>query len=186
MITLQITQTRSRIGLDITKPSLEIRQPKAELQIDNSSVKIQSIDQGPVRLEVDGDDAHSALGHKPTGRMVAEVAADVRAGMLQLIGDTAAEGDAMMDFQNNSIADIAKQHSERGPMQIDSGGGGGQVHVSLTPHPVSIEWQAPRLSITATQHAPEIQYTPGKVSVYLAQQGEIHIQPKGNYLNMSL
>jgi hypothetical protein len=183
-LTLQITQQFAKLGLDFEKAKLEIRQPHAELQIEQKPAKM-TIDQGPGVLEIDGEDARAALGHKTFLRMNADIAAQARQVALEATGDIAAEGDQLAQINGPTIADLALQHQDMGPMPIDDAAPPSPVHLSYTPHPTHIDWVLGGAEITAIPHPPEISYTPGAVHPYVMQKNWIHIDVKGKYMDMT-
>jgi hypothetical protein len=183
-LTLQITQQFARIGIEGERGKWEMCQPPAELQIEQKAAKM-TIDQGPGVLEIDGEDARAALGHKSTARMIADIAAQARQVALQAIAEIAEKGDQLAKINGPTIADLALQAQEREPMPIDDAAPPSPVHISYTPHPTHIDWTLGGVKITVIPHPPEIHYTPGAVHVYVLQQNGIHIDVKGKYMDMT-
>lgn len=186
-LSLQITQKFGKLGFDITKPKLEIRQPASRLEMVQTPAKME-IDQGLGTVQIDGEDARAALGLKSSRRLVSDVAASVRQMMLQVISDIAAEGDYMADFhKGNKVEDIPLQREGRGtsPVFEPAPTSYSPVRVSYNPHPTRINWTLGGVKSTPVINAPEINYTPGAVRTYVEQQNWIQIEPKGQYMNIT-
>ncbi|MGB8956085.1 MAG: DUF6470 family protein [Tumebacillaceae bacterium] len=185
-LTLQINQQFGRIGIDISKPVQEIRQPAPMLEIQQPAAQMQ-IDQGRGQLQIDGTAAHAALGHRTNEALISAVAQQARNLVLEIIGAKAEEGYQLASIEKGtSIADIARQKWSQGPnpIQFVDAASYTNVDVQYTPRPTQIEWNLQSVQIEAHNTQPEISYTPGDVSVYLAQRNSLQIDVKGKYLNM--
>lgn len=185
-LSLQINQKFGKLGFDIEKPKQEIRQPAGKLEMVQKSAKMD-IDQGLGTLQVDGEDARSAIGHKTNERLVSDVASAVRQMMLEVVGDIAAEGDYMAAFEKgNKVEDISLQREGKGPSPVHEPGPFSYtpVKVSYNPRSTRIEWSLGGVEITPVINKPEINYTPGAVKRYVEQQNWIQIEPKGKYMNI--
>ncbi|MGZ4033050.1 MAG: DUF6470 family protein, partial [Tumebacillaceae bacterium] len=113
-LNLTYSQQFAKIGIQVNQGKMELRQPHAELEITQKSAQMD-IDQGLGTLEIDGEEAHAALGHKPTGEMIANIAEQARQVALEAIAQIAGDGDQLAKIKGATVADIALQHQEMGP-----------------------------------------------------------------------
>lgn len=181
---LQIHQQYAKLGMDSKKASLDIQQPRADLQINSTPAKMQ-ITQGPGELRVDSEEARAALGMKSVSRMNEDIASQSRQVGLEAIGTIAEEGNQLAQIEKgNTIADIALQRSQQGPMPIDDVAPTAQVQVRYTAYPFDIQWTIQKPEITWTLHSPDISYNPGALNVYVSQRNQLDIEVKGQYMNM--
>lgn len=183
---LEYNQSFARIGIQSTAGQWDIQQPHAEISITQRPAEL-TIDQGPGQLDLDLYTARKALGFKNAIDMLTDIASQARQVVLEGIGRVVSEGNQMAAIQNhrNAIADIAVQRQERGPMPIQDYDPASYkpVPIGYQPHETTLSWQVHGTEIHATPHTPIINYTPGKVDVYLDQKNWLQFEVKGQYMN---
>lgn len=187
-LSLSINQKFGRLGVEISKPKLEIRQPAATVEISQKAAQM-NIDQALGKVDVDGQEARDALSHRTNLGLVTNVAEQTRQLVLEQIGAMAAEGDQLAAIEKgNTLEDVFTQRWEIGRSPIEDAGPFSYtpVRVNYTPHPTKIEWQLGGTEINPqTQSTAEVNYTPGAVKTYVDQQNWLQVDVKGNYLNMT-
>lgn len=184
---LEYSQTFARIGIQSTPGKFDMQSPPAEISITQRPA-VLTIDQGPGQLDLDMYPARKALGFKSTADMVADIGAQTQQVVLEAIGRIVSEGNQMAAIQNrsNAIAEIALQRQNMGPMPIKDYDPGSYdpVQVTYHPHETQLNWEVRGTEIHVTPQAPIINYTPGKVEVYLDQKNGIQFSVRGQYMNM--
>jgi hypothetical protein len=185
---LEITQQFGRLGLDVEKPSREMRTPAAEMEIQQPAATLE-IDQGLGQLNIDGEEARAALGIKTNLRLVSDMAEQGRQIALEVIGDMSAEGDQLMSIEKGmTIGEIAHQKWNSGPMPIEDTGPFSYtpVDISYTPRPTRLDWTVhPNADVQVRPQPVEYSYTPGAVHTYVAQKNWLQIDVRGQHLNMT-
>lgn len=184
-LSLQINQEFAKIGIETKRASLEIQQPRAELQI-NQTPPSMVIDQGPGTLQINSEDFRSALGIKSVFQMTSDIAFQSKQIALDAIGYLSEEGDQLARIEKGTtIADLALQRQELGPMPIDDVGPPAPIKMSYTPHPTTIDWKLGGADVSITPRYPNISFHDGSIDVYVAQKNWLQIDVKGQHMNMT-
>jgi len=187
-LSLSINQKFGRLGIEISKPKVEMSSPAAVVEITQRAAKMQ-IDQGIGKLDVDGQPARDALSHRTNLGLLENVAQQTRQLVMEHIATIAAEGDQLAAIEKgNKVEDVFLQRWDIGRSPIEDAGPFSYtpVRVNYTPHETKIDWQLGGVEINPkTQSTAEVNYTPGTVKTYVDQQNWLQIDVKGQYLNMT-
>ncbi|WP_379157240.1 DUF6470 family protein [Paenibacillus sp. sgz5001063] len=182
---IQIQQGYSKLAVETTQGQWDIKQPKPTLNLDQESGELQ-IEQNEGKLEIDSQKAWSALGLARFLEFADRVAQSSLESSMQNIAEIAQAGDRMMAFQKkgNAFAEIARQNAfkERpiefcGPPSYDN------VDVTFSPGTISMNHISSKVSADPEIHAPQIDYMPGKIKIYVAQKNFISMTVTGENLN---
>jgi len=175
---IRISQQYGRIGIDADLGTYDIKQPQATLEMRNAPAKvdIQSpraelvIDQTRAWEALNGGSTITSFGHRLYSQMK-----DV---LLQGIARTVENGNrlAAIHLQTHAIADIAQEQSTlevpltlMGPASIDN------VDIEFIPHKPIIEITPTPVEVNIQVNKPSIDYTRGKLDIYMRQYPRLDI-----------
>ncbi|ARK22455.1 DUF6470 family protein [Sporosarcina ureae] len=177
---LQIQTTPAKIDLQVTKPVQEIQQPKATLSIEQPAAILEMSTTRP-QLSLDTTENRADLDLKSVFRRTSENAQYGMQKAQEGSARRAQEGQQLMKIENGaSIADIVKQNTERpmADLQVKFVGDRTKVKMSFSEGSLDINVTPQKPKIDAQINKPIHNYTPGKVSVEMAQYGSIQIDWK--------
>lgn len=186
---LRMEQTYAQIGLQTERAVQEIKQPQAELNMRQEPAELH-IEQPMGILKIDSSEARAQIDLKGILRRNREYASLGRQKALQAIAEISQKGDQLrhIEKKGNTIARIAAQDSKiynsTNIIQADWTTDG--VSISYKAEPPQIEWKAHGVKLEPVIHKPEINYTPGKVNVYVRQQNSLTIDVVGGTLDQGL
>ena len=174
-MSLEIRTTWAKIGIQTTRPVLEMRQPKGELQIKQQRLEM-AIDREFPRVLIDQSACFKECGIKNTGETVAETAQIAQRKALEYTGMLAAEGDFLAQIENNgeAIAELALERMERE--------GNAEWNIAFIPQSrpkydvtgyLQIDWRVIWGQIEYRAQAPQMNFHPGTTKIYLRQHGKI-------------
>ncbi|KXG76336.1 DUF6470 family protein [Thermotalea metallivorans] len=184
---LRITTTPALIGIHTTKGSLEIQQPKAdmELMIVHPKVEIHS---QQIRVQIDQRQCFAEAGLKNILDMAIDTTAYAKQRVAEGIDRIVRQGNelASIHLNTNPIADQAEENSmvfgnhefnfdiiPKSRPKIDFVGG--NVDIQIIEGKVNSEVQVNR---------PMINYIRGNTEIYLRQKNSIHMEYMGNHLDV--
>ncbi|ETT49972.1 hypothetical protein C162_12076 [Paenibacillus sp. FSL R7-269] len=176
---VQIRQTTALIGIETTAGSLSIVQPKADLQINTTPGQLE-IRQSPAEMTIDQTQARAAYTGGTYREMNQRIYSGIEQLWLQGIAKRMEQGERAANFHKsgNSIAEIYGEDWQpvsypeiRGPASVDN------VHINVELVPPEIEYRKSEVSIQAEAHAPQINFTPPKLDIYLRQRPSISFVP---------
>lgn len=178
---LQIQTTNGVLGLQITKPTQEIEQPKATLTQQQPAAILDMSTTRP-QLSIDTTEARAEIDLKSVARRIAEFAQLGKQSAMEGIGRRAQEGQQLLRIENggNMLAELAKQNVTPPPAQLGIRfiGNKSGVQMSYQPGTTNIQF-TPQKPITDVQvNKPIHQYTPGKVTGVMEQWPSIQIDVK--------
>ncbi|MEK4406542.1 DUF6470 family protein [Sporosarcina sp. FSL K6-6792] len=178
---LQIETTRGVLGLQITKPTQEIHQPKATLSQQQPAAILEISTTRP-QLSLETTEARADIDMKSVFRRTNEYAQLGKQGAMDGIARRAQEGRQLVKIGNggNAIASIAKQNATPplAPMGIRFIGNRSQIQMSIQPGTLNIQ-ATPQKPINDVQiNKPIHNYTQGKVTGQMEQYPTIQIDVK--------
>ena len=178
---LQIQTTKGILGLQITKPSQEIEQPRATL-FQQQPAAILEISTTRPQLSLDTTEARADVDMKSVFRRSEENVQFAKQSLMEGIARRAQEGQQLVKIGNggNAIASIAKQNATPppAPMGIRFIGNRSQIQMSITPGTTDIQ-ATPQRAINDVQiNKPIHNYTQGKVTGQMEQYPSIQIDVK--------
>lgn len=185
---MQIPQLRmesqfAQLGLNITKPVQEIRQPHAELNLQQKPAEL-SIVQASTELNIDSSQARANIGIMTSMQFGDSNVAYAHQKWLQAISEKSQEGDRLMRIytKENAIAEIGREKGQRvleGGYTPPSASNDEGVDVNIQLKPVDINVTKNGMSMNPVIRPPELSYTPGKVEPYMLQYNRLKIDVVG-------
>ena len=183
---LRITTTPALIGIDRTPGGFDMRQPKAdmELNIEHPKVEIRT-EHGQVRI--DQSQCFSEAGLKSFSELTADNAAFARQKVMQTIEKIGRQGDELMaiEAKYDPIPGQAEENAftwddvvfnfdliPKSRPKVDFVGG-----------TVDIQVKEGRVNLQVQVNKPIINYTPTKLDIYLRQKNSINIEYVGSKFN---
>jgi len=186
---IRIQQEYTKIGIEVTSGKLSIEQPKSELEIHQQASDME-IRRTPGEMKIDQSKAWSAIGLGTSQEMMDRMAANSQQIAHQTIAEIAQAGDRMMQIQNkgNIFADLARESFFKDyPMDLLGPAGFNNVEFEYIPSSSDIRITPKGVSFDPIINKPDIEYTPGKISVYIAQKNYIHFSTEiGSSLDNSV
>ncbi|RNB92651.1 hypothetical protein EDM56_00450 [Brevibacillus fluminis] len=186
---LRMEQTYAQIGLETERGVQEIRQPRAELNMQQQPAELH-IKQPLGVLKIDTSEARAQLDLKGILRRSREYASLGRQKALQAIAKISQEGDQMrhIEKKGNKIAQIAAQndgvYDNTNVIQADWTTDG--IEISYQKAEPEINWKVNGVKMNPEIHKPEINYTPGKVDVYVRQKNSLTIDVVGGIFDQGM
>lgn len=175
---LQVQTTKGQLGLTIQRPQQEMQQPKAELDLQQPQAKM-SINTTQSMLSIDATEARADVDLKSSFRRTSEVAQYSIQEALNGLARVAQEGDDLMKIENggNPIVEHAKRRGKQpySSINIKFIPNHGSVKIDFQPAQVDINVEPQKVINNSKINKPVHQYTPGKVTVDLAQQPSVKI-----------
>lgn len=176
---LQIRQTPAVIGIDADLGSFSINQPKAEVNISTTAGK-WDIQTFKPELSIDQSRAWAAYNGGNMFEMNKRIYSGIQQLYLQGIARKVEQGNRMVEFFKpaNSIADVYGTDTEpnsfpemRGPASFDN------VDVHVKTRAPQIGFSPSKVNIKVNVHRPEIEYTRGKLDIYMQQYASLQFIP---------
>ncbi|WP_379138050.1 DUF6470 family protein [Paenibacillus sp. sgz500958] len=176
---LQIRQTPAILGIDADPGSFSIRQPKAEMNIHTTPAQLNVRTFRP-ELNIDQSRAWEAYhGGNPLS-MNKRIYSGIQQLFLQNIANKVQQGDRVAKFfkPGNTIAEVYGTDTEprsfpetRGRASMDN------VDIHFTTSEPQISYQPAEVNVEITSHRPEVEYTRGKLDIYMSQYASLQITP---------
>jgi Family of unknown function (DUF6470) len=180
---LQLPQIRlqsifAKIGIKTTPPVQEIKQPPAELDLQQPPAEMK-IETTPAKLTIDQTKAWEDMDLKHIFRRIEEFAQQGYEDWLEGIARVSRQGDELMRIEDggNPIADQAKENSEDPIYDFNIGWLPSlfSVKTNFEPAKVHIDVKVNKPINRTKINKPIINYTPGKVTIDLAQRNSLKI-----------
>lgn len=182
---VQIQQGMSRIGLEISKGSWSIQQPRPSLNMEQEKGTLE-IEKSQASLDIDSRRAWSAVGKARLEELTDRIAQSSLGSSMQNIADIVQAGNRMMAChqKGNAFAEIARQNAFRDrPIEICGQAGYDNVDITYIPATVDINFIPGGVQIHPEVKKPSIDYYPGKVNPYLMQKNYIFMSATGKQLD---
>lgn len=178
---LQIQTTRGVLGLQITKPSQEIQQPRAVLTQEQPAAILEMSTTKP-QLSLDTTELRADIDMKSTLRRSAENAQYGKQQLMEGIARRSGEGQQLVRIENggNAIVEIAKQNGTppMKQMSIRFIGDRSKIQMSIQPGSLTINAR-PQKAINNVQiNQPIHNYIQGKVTGQMEPHSSIQIDWK--------
>lgn len=176
---LQIRQTPALIGIDADHGGFSIRQPKANVQMTTAPFVLE-IHQYKPQLNVDQSKARSAFTGGNFIDMNARIYSGIQELFLQGIAKRVEEGNraAAIHIAGNTIANIYGEDWQpnsfpefRTPASMDN------VDIRIETRMPDIRFQKATTNIEVEVRPPEIEYTRGKMDIYMKQYASVQFIP---------
>ncbi|KGE20410.1 DUF6470 family protein [Paenibacillus wynnii] len=176
---LQIRQTPALIGIDADPGTYSISQPKADVNITTTPGE-WDIQQFKPELTIDQSRAWAAYNGGNMLEMNKRIYSGIQQLYLQGIAKRVEQGNRMMEFfkPGNTIAEIYGTDTEpnsfpemRGPASYDN------VDIHFETRSPTINFRPAEVNIQVERHRPEIEYTRGKLDIYMQQYASVQFIP---------
>ncbi|WP_235885914.1 DUF6470 family protein [Paenibacillus cymbidii] len=176
---IEIRQTPAKLGIDADLGEYSIRQPKATYEMKRIPSQLE-IHSQQADMKIDQMRAWDALGLGNVLESMHRIYAQARTVALQGIERIVQDGNRMAAIHTgeNAIAEIAKRWGQSrqefdyyGPASIDN------VDVEFHARKPNIVVTDGRIEVNARPNRPEIDYTRGKLDIYVLQYGKVDIMP---------
>jgi hypothetical protein len=175
---IRLQSTFAKIAIKTTPPVQEIKQPPAELDLQQPSAEMK-IETTPAKLTIDQTKAWEDMNLKSIFRLIEEFAQKGYEDWLEGIARVSRQGDELMRIEDggNPIAEQAKENSEDPIYDFNIGWipSPFSVKTNFEPAKVHIDVKVHQSIIRAKINKPMIHYTPGKVTIDLAQRNSLKI-----------
>jgi hypothetical protein len=187
---IRLEQTMAQLGLHIQKPVQDIRQPQADLNMEQIAAVIE-IHQAPGILTIDTSEAKANMDLRGPLRRTQDYAEFGKQRMYEAIAQISMEGDRLAAIErkgSNPIADIAYEESgiyENTDIIADHTGGDG-IEMNYQPQPVQINVELGGVKMNPQINPPELHYQRGKVEGYIRVKNSLLIDFVGMSIDKSL
>ncbi|MDO7906564.1 DUF6470 family protein [Paenibacillus sp. JX-17] len=176
---VQIRQTYGKIGIDADLGSYSIQQPKADMQISTRAAQLE-IHQYQPELQIDQSRAFAAYTGGGNLEMTKRLYSSVQQIFLQGLAKRVEDGNRMAEFfkPGNSIAQI-KGDWNLGPSfgEFRGPASSANVDVHFEVREPDIEVIPGGVDIDVTVNKPVIEYTRGKLDIYMQQYPSVQFIP---------
>ncbi|WP_416147310.1 DUF6470 family protein [Salipaludibacillus sp. HK11] len=189
---INISSTQAQTGLQSHRPQMSIRQPNADLYIDQDLVGSFRISTTASELFIDQSEAFADADLKGPMRRVDEFAARAQQNVMQYIAKTAQQGEQLKKIENegNPIASIARQNGEifsekqynlaMVPEHM------GKVKFDYRPSEVNFQVDRSEPTIRVQRNEPQISIPRWETNAYVQQKNSINFSVSGGAINRQL
>lgn len=175
---IRMESTFIKLGLDIEKPNQQIEQPQAIQTIEQHQAVI-TMETTPGRLTIDQTKAREDVDLKSIFRRTEDAAQSGYQDWMTGLARRAQQGTQLrsIQYKGNTIANQAKANSEREVKQFNIGWVPSpfSVKTDYQPSQLHIDVQVQRPNIQVQTQKANIEYTPGKVTPFVAKQNSLTI-----------
>jgi hypothetical protein len=176
---IRIEQQSAKIGINIQKGRMDIRQPQADVKMHTTPTTIEmNSPQGELRI--DQSQAWDALGMGSPSTLMNRIYSESKQIALEGIGRIVENGNRMaaINHKTDAIADIAAEQAFE-PIDMNYLGEASydNVNIDYTAHKVETTVNPGAVDIQITANKPEITYTPSRVEIYMQQYPKIEMIP---------
>ncbi len=185
---IQMRSETALIGIETQNGKLEIEQPPANYELDIEHARIE-IDSEPAELSISQVQAFAESGLKSILKLTAENAQVAKQLVLQGISRASRQGDEIADISKpNPIPDHAKANfidqfkKDYNIQTIPVSGPDIQVNEGE----LNIEVIEGKAELRSTPNKPVINYTHGKVKLYMERYNSLEIWTTGSQLDITI
>ncbi|WP_019915060.1 DUF6470 family protein [Paenibacillus sp. HW567] len=176
---LQIRQTPALLGIDADPGTYSITQPKAEVNITTNPGELNVHSTRP-ELTIDQSAARAAYYGGSMIDMNKRIYSGIQQLYLQNLARKVEQGNRMAEFYKpgNTIEEVYGTDTEpnsfpeiRGPASYDN------VDIHFETRAPEISFRPAQVDIQVVRHRPEIEYTRGKLNIYMQQYASVKFIP---------
>ncbi|MFW6386517.1 MAG: DUF6470 family protein [Bacillota bacterium] len=182
---IAIHQRAAKLGLNERPPVLELDNKLEELRLEESEDSLE-INVEDAELKVDNYPALYDLGYRNIEDAGRDIAEKGRETWLESVGQYARNGDRLMKFQENDVADIAAEEAKAKEKELNIKHKRGP-EVNFTEHGLEIEHLPKEIRGEYTGihklNRPGIDLTRGRVKTYLRQEASLEFEYRGSVLD---
>ncbi len=174
---INIHQTYGKIGMESKRAQVQIQQPKADITMHQEQVRVE-IDHEFPQIQIDQTRAWSALGKRPSLELTKVIYGATNQIVMDTIAKIAQKGDrlAAIHIKEDPIPEMARDYSVdlfelnfEGDPSVDN------VDIDVIPGKLDITWRGGTVDIKVQPNKPQIDYTLGKLDIYMRQKQGIEI-----------
>ncbi|MDF2669749.1 MAG: hypothetical protein K0R67_2055 [Paenibacillus sp.] len=177
---IQIRQTYARIGIDADLGSYDMKQPRPTFELKQPAAKIE-IRSHHGEMDIDQSKAWDALGRANILEVMSRIFDQTKNVVMDAIASIVDEGNQMGDIAKNKqpmIPELAKNVTVSFPQfQYAGEASYDNVDITYTARKPDIEVTPSSIELTSHPNAPEVNYTRGKLDIYMQQYNKIEITP---------
>lgn len=186
---LEIRTTNAQIGIDRTPAKQDIKQPHAELELDVTQAQV-SVELTLSKITIDQTQSFAESGLKGAQALTDANADYAKSKMYESIGRISGQGNELTNIHNGNDA-IASQafHNAYDQFSVDYN----MVTMPKTPPKIDVIEGGVDIQVkegTATNNSrtrkAELNYDPGKVTIYLEKKNSVDIKYVGSNIDMKL
>ncbi|RSL29957.1 hypothetical protein D7Z54_28460 [Salibacterium salarium] len=191
---VQITTTDAKLGMNSSRPPIEISQRPAEVNMEQNFRDTVHISTEDVKVHIDQSEVFADAGMLPPLEQAKQSASRAEQTATEYIAKTAREGEQMKSIHENGgggavFASIAKQNSR--VLELDTEMSSmpqnvGQVKFEVDPASISFDVEKAEVNIDAKVYEPEFQVPRWEVQHYLRQKPSIEINVVGVEVNRAI
>lgn len=164
--------THAKLGVQTTKPQLEINQQNAKLHYESTPPKWQ-VTRIPGKLTIDQSAAWESMNLKPVMQVIREEAQRGNQTVLQTIAQLSQEGDEMMAIESGGKPLIDQAVRNAYTQEFDTNIGFippvGSVKINYEPSKLNVNWDIRKPNISWQTYKTGYNYTPGRVMYRMEQ-----------------
>lgn len=175
---LEIRNRPIQMEFKVEPARYEMKMPRSSFEVNREKGSLE-ISSKPPKLHLDSFDMRASLGLvsvstsvKQAGERGVQIAYEATARMAE-------EGNMMMDSAN-AISEISSQKMQPDFDTALSFSPSVPVNISIEPHDIQMKYQMDKLSFEwRTNHSPEMEYIPGKLTYSITQYPGLEIKYLG-------
>ncbi|MFD2705629.1 DUF6470 family protein [Salibacterium lacus] len=191
---VEIRTTDARIGTNISRPPMQMKQRPAEVNIEQNLHDTVDISIKPAKVHIDQSEARRQKGMVPPLEQQSQWLQEAKQNVSEYMAKTAREGEQIKAIHENGgggkvFAQLAKKNGrmfehelEPGwiPKSIES------VKFEVEPHDVRFDVERPQTRYDVQTHEPETNIPRWEVQHYLRQRSDISFDVRGLEVNRTL
>jgi hypothetical protein len=183
---IQIRQQYARINILTVNGSLKIRQPRAEMQIQNADIKLE-MQHRDVKVEINGYPHRHDLGYKNIEDFRKESIKRGLEAVLERTARYASQGDRLMRIERKGdpLQDIIEDEAFAKQKEIGLKWKRGPVFKYIPPV-LKINWREKKADLKLEINPPEYDFERGEVKVNMERYNNINIFIRDNNLDEPL
>lgn len=176
---IQIRQQYAQLGIKADPGLLDIKQPQATFELTTERPKLE-IHSEKGALYIDSSKAWDALGHGPALETMNKIYSIAHEVAMQGIAKIVEDGNRLAAIHEggNAIAEIAKEKgAEFFEFEFMGDASVNNVDVHFEPGKLDIQVEEGKVMLNTHPNPPEINYTRGKLDIYMMQYAKVEITP---------
>jgi hypothetical protein len=177
---IQISTTYARMSIDGDLGQFEIKQPRPTFEMEQPPAKME-IHSPRGELEIDQSKAWDALALTNILEVMNRIFDQTKNLVLEAIGHIVDEGNQMANIAKNKqlmIPELAKDVTVSFPnFQYAGEASFDNVDIHYTARKAEINVTPSSVQFTPHLNPPEVNYTRGKLDIYMLQYGKVEITP---------
>ncbi|MFB4165214.1 DUF6470 family protein [Alteribacillus sp. JSM 102045] len=191
---VEITTTKAELGMKTSRPPLEIRQPPADIEINQHFNDTVEISTKAAKVNIDQSEAFADADLIPPLQQGDQFAAKAKRTAMEYVAKKAQEGEQLKAVEKNggggkAIAAIAKENGKLIEKQVELGftpESAFKVKFDAEPGDISFQVERAEADINVQKNDPEINIPRWEIQHYLKQKPSIEFHVSGEQINRRL